>query len=91
MSEVDGIESFQKKKTSETISSMSVDPLSFEDRARAVREVFSSLARDCPFYDEGVRSRCSLDPHVIFIPECLGRSFSNGICCPKIILSSFCK
>jgi len=89
MSEATATQSFQKKRTSETVSSISVDPLSSEDRARAAREVFSSFARDCPFYDEGVRSKCSLDPHVIFIPECLGRSFSNGVCCPKIILSSF--
>lgn len=91
MSETTDWQVFEKKKTPEPIPFICVDPLSVEGRARAVREVFSSLARDCPFYSERVRSKCTIDPHVIFIPECLGRSFSNGICCPKIILSSFCK
>jgi hypothetical protein len=84
-------QAYERKKTTKTSQFANINPLSIEDRAKAVREAFSSFTRDCPFYNERVRSKCSIDPHVIFIPECFGRSFSNGICCPKIILSSFCK
>jgi hypothetical protein len=91
MGEATDCQVYQKKRAAESIPFISVDPLNAEDRAKAVKEVFSSVARDCPFYSEKVRSRCLIDPHVIFMPECFGRSFSNGICCPKIILSSFCK
>jgi len=65
-----------------------VNPLNIDDRTRAIRDEFTSVARDCPYYSETVRSRCLVDPHVIFIPECNGRSFSGGVCCPKIIQSS---
>jgi len=65
-----------------------VDPLNVVDRTRAIRDEFTSMARDCPYYSETVRSRCLVDPHVIFVPECNGRSFSRGVCCPKIIQSS---
>lgn len=67
---------------------MHVDPLNAEDRMRAAREVFTSVTCDCPFFDQKLRSKCVVDPHVIFIPECTGKSFSNGICCPKILQSS---
>lgn len=91
MSEVTDCDICHKKKVGDPILFAGIDPLNIEDRARAVREVFTSVARDCPFYNEGVRSKCVIDPHVIFIPECSGRSFANGICCPKIIQSSFDK
>lgn len=64
-----------------------IDPLNTSERTRAIREEFTSMRRDCPYYDEKVKSRCLVDPHVIFIPECDGRSFSKGVCCPKIVQS----
>jgi hypothetical protein len=86
MSEVRLCEGFEKKETNGSADSH-MDPLSIYDRLRAIKEEFTSVARDCPYYSERVRSRCLVDPHVIFMPECTGRSFSNGICCPKILQS----
>jgi len=78
----------QKKRSNDFTTSGYINPLSTGDRTRAVREEFTSVGRDCPYYNEAVRSRCLIDPHVIFMPECDGRSFSKGVCCPKIIQSS---
>jgi hypothetical protein len=87
MSEANLHEEFEKKQINEPALIACIDPLRSCDRLRAIREEFTSVARDCPYYDEKLRSRCLVDPHVIFIPECTGRSFSKGICCPKILQS----
>ncbi|WXG42682.1 MAG: hypothetical protein WED04_01015 [Promethearchaeati archaeon SRVP18_Atabeyarchaeia-1] len=78
-------EELEKKQVDVCGSYSSMDPLSARDRLRAIKEEFTSVAKDCPYYNEKVRSRCLVDPHVIFMPECTGRSFANGICCPKIL------
>ena len=87
MSEVSFFERFDKKQTNGSTRSQ-MDPLSNCDRLKAIKEEFTSVTQDCPYYSERVRSRCLVDPHVIFMPECTGRSFANGICCPKILQSS---
>jgi hypothetical protein len=81
-------EEFVKKQPNEPALLAYMDPLSCRDRLRAIKEEFTSVARDCPYYNESVRSRCLVDPNVIFVPECIGRSFTGGICCPKILQSS---
>jgi hypothetical protein len=88
MSETSSCEELQRKRFQDLSPFECVNPLNIVDRARAIKEEFTSVARDCPYYTETVRSKCLVDPHVIFMPECDGRSFSRGVCCPKIIQSS---
>jgi hypothetical protein len=88
MSETSSCEELQKKRFQNLPPFGYIDPLDMDDRIKAIREEFTSMRRDCPYFNETVRSRCLLEPHVIFIPECNGRSFSGGVCCPKIVQSS---
>jgi len=88
MSGTGSFENYEKRQTNEPALLAFMNPLDNNDRVRAMRAEFTSVARDCPFYDERVRSRCLVDPHVIYLPDCTGRSFAHGICCPKILQSS---
>ena len=85
MSEASLSKEFDKKRINEPTILARMDPQNYRDRLKAIKEEFTSVARDCPYYDEKVRSKCLVDPNVIFLPECTGRSFANGICCPKIL------
>jgi len=73
------------KEFIELLKLRELDPLSRESRITALLTEYTSEAKECPFYDPSLPSKCKLDPLSRRHWDCEGRVFIKGFTCPYIL------